>query len=125
MGIDSAGRIYGDFFDSTTVHGFVDDSGTFTTIDAPGATGTSLNGLDSAGQPYGLYTNSAGGHGFVDNSGTFTTVDIQSLRHTTLVGAASGYLFGSYDDATGLRTAPSTVTARSRKSMLRESIPPS
>jgi uncharacterized membrane protein len=65
-------------------HGFLDVSGTFTTIDNPNATSGSENvGINDSGQIVGAYDLNTpeaghvfeGAHGFVDNAGTFTTID--------------------------------------------------
>ena len=56
-------------------HGFLRDrSGTFTTIDIPGATVTAIRGLNDRGQMIGTYDDAAGvGHGFLWDGGTVTT----------------------------------------------------
>jgi hypothetical protein len=42
------------------MHGFVDNNGTFTTIDGPGATSTTLNGINDFGEVTGFYTDASG-----------------------------------------------------------------
>src|SRR5437879_3679497 len=72
---------------------------TVTTIDVPGAGGTSANGINGRGQIVGTYY--AGGieHGFLLDSGTFTTIDVPGARYTRLNGINGrgqivGYYFG-------------------------------
>ncbi len=64
-GINNAGQIVGDFLSSGVIHGFLDSSGTFTTISVPGSSGTQALGLNSAGQIVGTYFDSSGHHAFL------------------------------------------------------------
>lgn len=60
-------------------HGFIGDGEHFTTIDVPGALGTTVHGLNDLGQVVGLFGNSSGGNsGFVydSESGDYTIFDI-------------------------------------------------
>jgi hypothetical protein len=49
---------------STGYHGFIDDKGTFTTIDAPGASYTDIAAINAGGEVAGYYDDSTGVHGF-------------------------------------------------------------
>src|SRR5205085_2168968 len=71
LGINDAGLIVGNFSDGTTVHGFLDAAGSFTTIDVPGASSTIANGINDAGQIVGFFVDNSGEHGFVDTGGSW------------------------------------------------------
>lgn len=65
-GLNSHGDIVGDYcdgppctFDSGTVHGFLLSEGEFTTIDVPGAVGTSAYGINSRGDIVGPFNRDA------------------------------------------------------------------
>ena len=74
-GINNSGQIVGTFGDNTTgIHGFLDTGGTITTIDVPGAVGTSAYGINDSGQIVGGFSNATGDYGFVDTGGIFTTL---------------------------------------------------
>ncbi len=67
-GINGARQIVGDFHDADgKLHGYLRSSeGAFTTIDAPGATGTDAIGINGAGQIVGDFQDAGGkGHGYV------------------------------------------------------------
>ena len=85
-GINSAGRIVGVFEqivdDVNTHHGFLDNGGSFTTIDVPGADQTSPWGINDRGQIVGEFLDSTGFHGFLDSSGSFTTIDVPGADQT-------------------------------------------
>jgi uncharacterized membrane protein len=49
---------------------------TFTTIDAPGSTGTTAQGINDAGQIVGNFQDATGGHGYLLDGATFTTIDV-------------------------------------------------
>ena len=61
-------------------HGFVRDaSGTFATIDIPGAGSfTVAFGINNHGEIVGAYSDDAGAHGFVLSNGTFTMISAPS-----------------------------------------------
>ena len=78
----------------------------FTTIDAPGATGTAVN----ANSPHaiaGEFDDASGNtHGFVLNRGVFTQIDVPHAVLTTVNGInANGRLAGSYVDANNVSHA--------------------
>jgi probable HAF family extracellular repeat protein len=68
-GINDAGQVVGYFTDGAgNYHGYVYTSGTYTTLDPPGATGafTLANGINSSGQVVGEFRDAAGAtHGFL------------------------------------------------------------
>ncbi|HEY7243386.1 MAG TPA: Ig-like domain-containing protein [Xanthobacteraceae bacterium] len=74
--INDKGQIVGYYIDSAGIwHGFLDDNGVFTDIDAaPGATNVAT-GIDNNGQIIGYYLDGSGYHGFLDDNGVFTNID--------------------------------------------------
>ncbi|HEU5048600.1 MAG TPA: hypothetical protein VFT64_12245 [Rickettsiales bacterium] len=76
-GINNAGTIVGTYNDDNGSHGFVDVSGTFTTIDVPDGIGsTTATAINNSNQVVGTYYDSLGNqHGFLDSNGVFTTID--------------------------------------------------
>jgi uncharacterized membrane protein len=50
---------------SFKVHGFLLRNGTFTTIDAPGATDSRASGINPQGDIVGFYSDNSGQHGFL------------------------------------------------------------
>jgi uncharacterized membrane protein len=81
-------------------------SGTFTTIDFPGAVDTveccsaTLN-INEQGQIVGGYADASGpGHGFLLKAGKFTTIDFPRAVYTEALGInPRGYIVGEYLDA--------------------------
>jgi probable HAF family extracellular repeat protein len=76
-GINDTGQITGYYEDSAgAVHGFLDNWGSYTTLDDPLATqGTFALGINGKGQIVGYYTNAAGKHGFLYSGASYTTLD--------------------------------------------------
>jgi hypothetical protein len=74
-GVSDTGLIVGTWVDaSSNLHGFIDDHGTFRTLDYPGATDTGLNGVTFSGAILGAWGDASGAvHGFVYQHGRFTT----------------------------------------------------
>ena len=74
--INNKGEVVGYYIDGAGVwHGFLDNNGIFTNIDAElGATNVAT-GINDNGQIIGYYLDSAGYHGFLDNNGVFTNID--------------------------------------------------
>jgi uncharacterized membrane protein len=59
----------------------------YTTIDVPGARGTSPQGINASGDIAGIYTDMAGRtHGFVLHDGAFTTIDYPGADYTDVRG---------------------------------------
>jgi probable HAF family extracellular repeat protein len=73
-GENDNGQIVGYYTDASgKEHGFLYDSGTFTTIDNPSGTQTELNGINNSGEIVGSYTDSVGhSHGFVATTDTIS-----------------------------------------------------
>ena len=71
-GINNAGNIVGFYTlnGQTTSDGFLDVGGTFTTLDAPGATSTMLLGINNKGLIVGTDTDANGQHGVIYNEMT-------------------------------------------------------
>ena len=104
-GINDAGQIVGEFQDARGIHGFLrTSSGTFTTIDVPGATLTNADGINATGRIVGLFKGAGPGqHAFIRTSGgTFTTIDVPGARETHANGInAAGQIVGDFWDARG------------------------
>lgn len=102
-GINDHGLMVGQYHDAGgKTHGFLDDSGTFTTIDYPGSAGTIANGINDDGTIAGTYTEANGStHGFVDDGGTFTALDYPGAKPGTTLGQGindAGDVVGQYQD---------------------------
>jgi hypothetical protein len=76
VAVNDAGVVVGGYYDtSNALHGFVDDHGTYTEIDVPGATSTSVDGIDDHGDILGTYTDAAGAqHMFVGEVGQYAAI---------------------------------------------------
>ena len=75
---------------------------TFTTIDVPGAFGTSLTGINDTGQIVGFFDNATGTHGFLKDGATFTTIDVPGANVTNAYGINdAGQIVGVFPNATG------------------------
>ena len=77
--INDAGQIVGYFQDSSGVtHGYLKTGSNFTTLDAPGASGTtSAQGINNLGVVTGYYLDAAGNaNGYIWNNGQFTTLNV-------------------------------------------------
>jgi uncharacterized membrane protein len=70
----------------------------FTTIDAPGSTGTVVNGINNAGQIVGSYGDAqGGGGGFLLSGGVFTTFNVPGSVSTEITGINDrGQMVGNY-----------------------------
>jgi uncharacterized membrane protein len=105
-GINSRGQIVGSYDDGQTTHGFLDDSGVFTTIDVPGALATQAAGINSRGQIVGSYggnTDIPGG-GFLYEDGVFTAIQVPfpGASGTEALGInPQGQIVGTYVDSDG------------------------
>jgi hypothetical protein len=103
--INNLGGIAGFYTDSGgTIHGFLDNNGNFTTVDAPGASETQLLGINDFGIAVGFDVVNGVQHGIVFDShtGKFTTLDPNGSTSTTLNGINDlGQIVGFFVDANG------------------------
>lgn len=105
-GIDSGGRIVGQYTDDSGTHGFLFDNGAYVTIDYPGMQWTVAYGVNTAGQIVGAYGQDerTGRHGFLLNRGTFSTFDFPGSVDTVARGLNNkGQIVGDYLGPDGLR----------------------
>lgn len=115
-GINDAGEVVGFYIDGAgTNHGFTLVSGTFTTIDFPGATFTQVLGVNNYGVLTGVYLDAVNAsHGFVTAGGVFQSIDDPNGVGTTVANGinARGDLVGFYVDSNG--NTDGMVALRSR-----------
>ena len=106
--INDKGDIVGFYTDTgptnggAVIHGFLDNHGVFTTVDAPGATTTELLGLNDHGIAVGFDIVNGVTHGIIYNTkkGTFITLDAPNAVSTTFNGINDkGDIVGFYSDA--------------------------
>jgi hypothetical protein len=106
LGVNSHRVAAGFYLDAGgNAHGFLYNIGTatFTAINFPGATSTTVTGIDNNGVVTGFFTDGTGTHGFTDNGGTFTAFDFPGGTNTMFLGINNlGAIAGSYVDAGGL-----------------------
>jgi hypothetical protein len=96
----------GYYKDSTgTAHGFLDQKGSFSTVDDPFAAGSTFTqDINNPGDIVGYYKDSAGkAHGFLDHKGSFTTLDDPlGAGGTFALGINEpGQIVGYYIDGSG------------------------
>jgi probable HAF family extracellular repeat protein len=102
-GINNAGQIVGNFSSASLIQGFLDSSGTFTTILVPGSSGTQALGINGAGQIVGTYFDSSGEHhAFVYAGGAFTFINVPNAASTTMASGInnSGEIVGTFSTGT-------------------------
>jgi hypothetical protein len=107
-GLNDQGQIVGFFANAAGVHGFVKEYGSYTTIDAPGAAYTLLNGINNGGVMQGqVYHSAFAVEGFVATSdGIFRIVNYPGARMTTIVGINDrGDLCGAHWETFGINSA--------------------
>jgi hypothetical protein len=98
--ITTAGVIGGVFADTSGLHGFIDQAGTFTSVDVPGADITEVADINDNGAIVGDYIDTSD-HGYVDNNGVFTAIDVPGAIATAATSINSnGDIVGIYTDAT-------------------------
>jgi hypothetical protein len=122
--INNSGELAG-FFTSMlgTTEGFLDNSGTFTTVDVPGSMETELLGLNNTGEAVGVDIDAAGiMHGIICNTATLSCTQVDDpngIGTTTLnglndKGQVVGFYVNGADSTIGLVASPvpepSTVT---------------
>lgn len=87
---------------SAGLSSFLDNLGTFSTINDPASTFTFANGINAAGKIVGEVDDVNGEHGFVDFQGTFTTFDVPNSIGTTAYGMNTlGTIVGGFRDNNG------------------------
>jgi probable HAF family extracellular repeat protein len=98
FGINNAGEIVGYWLDSTTGHGFLLSSGTYTSFDYPGAAFTIASAINSRGDIVGYYSDTSGVyHGFLLSGGTYTSIDEPGATATEANGINdAGEIVGIY-----------------------------
>ena len=103
--INNSDEIAGFFTDSSgVIHGFIDNGGSFSTVDPAGATETELLGLNDKGIADGFAMIGGFQHGILYNSLTkmFTILDPPGSTQTTLNGLNNaGDVVGFFVDAVG------------------------
>jgi probable HAF family extracellular repeat protein len=102
-GINNLGQIVGTFQGATGEHGFLYNSGTYTTLpDNPlGDAGTTnYTGINNNGDMVGTYNTGVTTHSFVDIGGTMTTIDVAGALATFVRGINNtGQVSGEYIDS--------------------------
>jgi uncharacterized membrane protein len=103
--INNRGQIVGSYGNPPDQHGFVGSAGTFTPIDAPGATGTVPSGINDRGQIARYYFSVPARsplQGFLDNDGTITPINVPGEGQTRALGINNqGAIVGDHFDLTG------------------------
>jgi probable HAF family extracellular repeat protein len=111
--INNLGQIVGAYVDAdVTYHGFLrDKAGRFTTIDIPGAKGTSLYRINDRGQLVGRYSQTHANiqdpnaiqRGFLLDHGRLTRIDVPGAAETQAVGINNrGQIVGEYQQPAGV-----------------------
>jgi hypothetical protein len=100
VSINASGQIVGFYYDSSNhAHGFLDNNGTFSTIDPPGSIDTQILGINDAGQMVGNY------------------IDSSYQEHAFEAIVAPVMLDAVYNPATNLTTLSGTAEANSSVSI--------
>ncbi|MGO9211424.1 MAG: hypothetical protein ACLPXM_13295 [Terriglobales bacterium] len=97
-GINNSGTIVGRYYGNNPVfQGFLFSNGSYSTIDVPGATNTSLFGINNLGDIVGDYIDTSGvTHGFLMSNGSVTTLDFPGATNTNAQGINdTGKIVGS------------------------------
>jgi len=109
-GINDLGQIVGGFCPTSnvcggtvlnpTAHAFLDDHGTFTQLDYPGAFETQANAINNAGQIAGVYNSVPGGlKSFLYQNGVYTSLQDPNAVWTDATAINNhGVIAGSYQD---------------------------
>ena len=107
-GVNDAGVIWGTYvtdligFDPYTIESFIDNNGTFTNFNIPGASSTYISDITTSGVIDGVYYTAQGSEGFVLNNGVVTSIDPPGAVSVG-IGAinSSGEVAGGYQDSSG------------------------
>jgi len=102
-GTNTAGEMVGVYVDfSGNTHGFLDNAGTFTTIDIAGGT-TEPTDINDSGEIVGVFIDSSNvSHGFftLDSGASFTIFDVPGATLTLAAGVNSaGVISGEWSDS--------------------------
>src|SRR5262249_38390059 len=99
-GVNSSGQIVGWFNMSTGgPHGYLLDSGTFTTLDYPHAASTVATSINDSGEIVGYYVGGGRTHGFTLINGQYTSFDYPGAKSTNPYAINnSGQIVGYYYD---------------------------
>ena len=74
----------------------------FTTIDVPGAIGTTARGVNDSGEIVGSFTDDTGSHGFLYKGGTFATLGPPGASQSEAASINNaGQIVGSFTDSAG------------------------
>lgn len=102
LGINNSGMVVGQYVlpGSNQANAFSAKGGAITTLNFPGALGTSANGLDDLGDIVGSFNRAGEGHGFLLRKGQFSEVNFPGASETSAIGiTASGEIVGYYEDS--------------------------
>src|SRR5207249_9786824 len=88
-----------------STHSFLYANGSYTFLNAPGASNTFAQSIDSTSGVTGYYTDATGQHGFVYHNGSYTTLDdplaFNPQTRTASGMNGSGSVVGYYQTASG------------------------
>jgi hypothetical protein len=100
--VTPAGDAYvGEYDDAAGHHGFLLKKGTFTAIDAPGATSTDAHGINASGDIVGVYRTADGDQGYLLDADGFTSLDFPDAIGTSAMSINDrGDIVGAYCDGT-------------------------
>jgi probable HAF family extracellular repeat protein len=87
-GINDSGVIVGAYAGPTGINGFIDDNGTITTIDVPGARDTQPEGISDNGVIVGVYDYGGQEHGFVATPTSISSTSASLTMSDLVTGAA-------------------------------------
>ncbi len=97
-GLNNLGQIVGTYTAAGVGHGFLYDSGVFTTIDDPQGTGTLVTGINDGSEVVGY----SSARGFSELNGVYTSISYPGSKATFPSSVNnSGDIVGSYDDGQG------------------------
>ncbi|MGA2943230.1 MAG: hypothetical protein ABSE50_14450 [Xanthobacteraceae bacterium] len=105
-GVNDAGVIWGTYvtdligLQPETVESYIDQNGTFTNVNVPGASATYISSVTTSGEIAGTYTDMNGGeHGFVMNGGVVTSITPPGSTSVSVAINSSGEVVGNYQDS--------------------------
>ncbi len=104
-GVNDAGVIWGTYVTDLiglqpyTIESYIDNNGTFTNVNVPGATATYISSVTTSGEIAGTYTDANGEHGFVMNGGVVTSFTPPGSTSVSVAINSSGEVVGNYQDS--------------------------